>query len=331
VSGHACGYRDGRHALLARLDALTRELAEAQAWGAARDGECGKLRAQIDALLARLEGERRAFAELAREHGAPAAPPPAATAPAVAPPAAPPVAPRARGERRAAIVVGFAALVAGSALGAGTRLPSVLVTSVRSAGARSAPPADGPTPAERLPGGPGAVDASALLPLARRLARGNGAEFASFRARGVRPDGTLDVGAQGAPPPATLLFVRPLDPTADQPPGTARPAPPAAGAYAIDVTRGGMQRPRPVPMPDDITGNPVREPRCSLRQLWGAARAAGAPAGAVATVAYEASRAPGPRGDRVFVGWHFAVEGTPFAFRMSDEECLQGYVPLTDG
>ncbi len=64
---------------------------------------------------------------------------------------------------------------------------------------------------------------------------------------------------------------------------------------------------------------PTPEPRCSPRQLWDAARRAGAPEGAVATIAYETAIGRGP-------SWHFEIQGTRFAFDVSDANCERGVV-----
>jgi hypothetical protein len=296
-------YRDDRQALRDQLDELTRELADLRAKGVegGREEELAGLRAKVEELGGQLDQDRRALAELAGELAAfePRADKPPTPS---APPSGMPLAP--------VMWAGGLALLA-------------LVLALPRTSGQPAAEATIAVDAARLPGGPGAVDLKALLPLAReQLKPHEGAEFAGFRARYVRSDGTLDLQARGYSPEATFTFVQqraapPRDPSL--PVGVGQGLSPMATAYEVEVTKVGLKRPSFGQLSPFPLQGPTPEPRCSPRQLWDAARRAGAPEEAVATIAYETTIGRGP-------SWHFEIQDTPFAFDVSDANCERGIV-----
>lgn len=302
------GYRDDRQALRDQLDELTRELAELRAKGVegAREDELAGLRAKVEELGGQLDQDRQALAKLAGELAAfepQADKPPTPSAPSSGSPLAPLM------WAGGLLVFAIASVLALTPSG-----PAVDATIA--------------VDAARLPGGPGAVDLKALLPLAReQLRQHEGAEFAGFRARYVRSDGTLDLQAKGYSPEVTFTFVQqqaapPRDPSL--PVGVGQGLSPMATAYEVEVRKGGLKRPSlGLSSPFPLQG-PAPEPRCSPRQLWDAARRVGAPEGAVATIAYEMTIGRGP-------SWHFEIQDTPFAFDVSDARCERGVVEAGAG
>jgi hypothetical protein len=80
-----------------------------------------------------------------------------------------------------------------------------------------------------------------------------------------------------------------------------------------------------------FSGDAVPDPRCSLADVWKAAREAGAPEGAVAIVTYKRDpvsplRLLGRRDASSFANdsgaaWLFRIEGTKVALRIEDPSC----------
>lgn len=161
-----------------------------------------------------------------------------------------------------------------------------------------------------IEGDPARFDAVAGLAQALALA-GPGARLESFRASGVRRDGTLDLTARYTPAPlASYALHRPAAAPDPAPPLGAGGSPDGRWyqAVRVDAYRPGQQRQvtsvgggigvryryvnRGLDLDEGaVTGAPdepaITPPACTLARLWADAAAAGAPAEAVAQISYD--------------------------------------------
>jgi hypothetical protein len=277
------GYRDDWEARQQQLDALRQEVADAKG---RLDEERAHL-ADLEARVAALKGE---------------APPPEPVKDAQAQP---------KPATRWPILIALVPL-------------GVFLLLFIFAGGRSSPPPPLPSPLANIVGAPHAVDPLAQLPAARKLAI-PGAELTSIELRYVKPDGTIDLepppdhgtGRAGftfvvAPPPSRVDPCAPLG----------APKPPGEPFRGSDVTLDAQG----LRVASSVGGNgsfmvfglrttPLPEPACTTRQIWDAARAAGAPTNAVAHLTYRRSYG----GDRP--SWDFKIDGTSYAYTIADPEC----------
>ena len=171
-----------------------------------------------------------------------------------------------------------------------------------------------PEIAPAIPGAPHAVDAMALLAEARRLA-GERKELVSIQASYVKSDGLLDLEGPGYAGSVIYTFVDPTppDPPADPslPLGAPKPSSPPPTQTRVILNHSGFQVDHAFFGP----GQSIPEPHCSIRDVWRAAIAAGAPSEAVAIITYrhDTSLAMTPDGKldrRDGPIWQFRIQGT---------------------
>jgi hypothetical protein len=273
------GYRDDGARQAPQLEQLQRDVAEASE----RLNEDHEQLADLEARLAALKGDV-----------SPAPPPPAQPSSTQRP-------------RRVFIVGGWlaAALVIGLILRrTSERFPPV-------------------SPVADIPGAPHAIDPVALLPAAQKLAI-PGAELTEIELHYVRPDGTLDLKPRMDDRMGSAQFtfvVMPPPPAVDSslPLGAAKPAGEYRGSR-VRLDEGGLRAEHSVGGAGTFTvfGRPmntVPAPRCTTRQVWEAALAAGAPSHAVALLTYH-------RGSRTTRPvWDFKINGSFDEFTIGDPEC----------
>lgn len=179
-----------------------------------------------------------------------------------------------------------------------------------------------PSPLAAIAGAPHHVDPSALLPRAQALAT-PGARLSGFQASYVASDGTLDLDApEGhghssleitfviAPPPVEVDPSAPLGgpKPQGQPYRGSKVRLDGSGFHADHREGGGFMI-----FPFATTAVPA--PRCTTRQVWDAAKLAGAPVNAVAQLTYRASYL-----DKNPV-WELKIEDTKYAYTIGDPEC----------
>lgn len=181
------------------------------------------------------------------------------------------------------------------------------------------------------PGDPRAFDPVASYAQVARHA-GVDARLQSFEAVQVTASGTLDLLVRRVPGPRVAYrFVLPAAAPADAPPlGAGAPEDGrwwqeievqvtrpgerrrvrsigAGGQVDVQYVSRGMQR-LASPVSGRAPATAVAAPRCPLRTLWAAAIARGAPAQAVATIAYDAD------------GYAWSIPGTRWSFEF-DADC----------
>ena len=306
-------YRDERDALRARLAELERDLAEARADldREAIKKQLAALSAQVAEATAQVEDDRAALGEVAaslQKLQASIAPAPAqgAGAPAKA------SADAASSPGNAVVflipIVGFVLLGAIFAL-------------LRSA---PAPAADPNAAVAAIPGAPHAVDPIALLPMARERARVR-TSLVSIEARYVGENGRVDLRAPSYMGSITYTFgERPPEvaPDPSAPLGAPKPSRgmPSQSEVKIDIS--GIHA---EPVMIGFSGQEVPDPKCTLEDVWKAAREAGAPEGAVAILDYKHDRliAFGTKsaGTDSGAAWIFRIEGTDIHMRIEDPSC----------
>ena len=173
-----------------------------------------------------------------------------------------------------------------------------------------------------LAGAPHHVVPEEVLPRAKELAL-PGSRLSSIHASYVASDGTLDLDAPAGhgrsrlevtyviePPPVVV------DPSA--PLGAPRPPSEPYRGSKVDLDLTGFRvenagaggfvifQYRQTPLPD---------PHCTTREVWAAAKLAGAPSNAVAQLTYPSSfghRQP---------AWEFKIDDTSYAYTIGDPEC----------
>jgi hypothetical protein len=305
-------YRDDRAALHQQLDALRREVEDLRA--ASTDGadneRVSALSKEVAAVLARLDGDREALQKLAaslaslresrgtsspatseQEKAAPS--PSTATAPSVR-------------NRLLLLYCGAAAMVACIIIWIAGRPDAALKKE---------------DPLRGIPGAPQHVDPSLLLPRMEALAP-NTSLLTEIDAWYVSDDGTLDLTAGAYEANAKFSFTLPAPP----PPPVDTSVPLGArrtdvrfapGTSCFQIDRNGISK--------DLCAeasamrlfgeSPVPRPTCSLRAVWAAALAAGAPAKAVAHITYK--RALLAKSS----AWHFVIADTPHTYFVSDPGC----------
>jgi hypothetical protein len=296
-SGEVTSYRDDRESLRQRVSELEEELArirDANEHDELRK-ELTSLSERVAAATTKLDEERDGLSDLAaRIDGL-------RRKTTNEPPVAPP---------RRFVAVGLIAVACAIAL---------LV--VYFAGRTQTEPAIAPA----IPGAPHAVDAMALLAEARRLA-GSNKELVSIQAMYVKSDGTLDLEGPGYAGSVVYTFVdrSPPDPPPDPslPLGAPRPSKPPPTQTRVILNRSGFQVDHAFFGP----GQSIPEPHCSIRDVWGAAIAAGAPSEAVAIITYRhdtslAMTAEGKLDQRKGPVWQFRIEGTTHDHDIDPANC----------
>jgi hypothetical protein len=313
-------YRDERDALRARLDGLERELAELREGPDREEAkrQLAELSAKVAEATGRLEGERAALSEVAEaiqklrtSLGAPEKPEAPAAKPAESPTSTSGV-PTGTG-----IFLGIAACIL-----------AVGIFIFDNTSSSQPAPSEG---VSQVPGAPSAADPVALLPAARdkSLIRHS---LISIEARYVGSNGLVDLNAKGYQGSVTYTFggtppAPPPDPSL--PLGAPQPSPPMPRQARVTLDLSGM---RAEPVLFGFSGVAVPDPKCSLADVWKAAREAGAPEGAVAIVTYKrdplsplslfgrrdlAAAAEADSG----VAWFFRIEGTSIDLRIEDPTC----------
>jgi len=170
----------------------------------------------------------------------------------------------------------------------------------------------------RVPGSPMAVDPLAGLALAFANVPA-GYALTGIDAWHVSDDGSIDMtstayrgrveyNAAGAPTASP-------EASSSAPLG-ARPSPTLSFVpeESFTLDRAGLAHSRSQPF-GLITPPRVPRPHCSTREVWAAARTAGAPAGAVAHLSYAQSRT------QEAPSWSFEISDTPYRFEISDLTC----------
>jgi len=176
-----------------------------------------------------------------------------------------------------------------------------------------------------VPGDPTRFDPVAAFPKAAAYA-GPSTKFLALDANYVREDGTVDLEARYVPDSVSTIYYfvqpQPSSDDTDVPIGVRTVRRSKFLEVFIGIRRtdwdhfdggwfhGGMSRSttndsiiygdtqaHPVPETFDT---PTPPPRCSFAKLWAIARQRGAPAGAVAVIAYDST------------GYRFRIDGTPF-------------------
>jgi len=280
------GYRDDRAAREEQLQQLQREIADAKA----KLTEDHKVLEELAERAASLEGRD----------------PPIAPAPSTAPEGAEPPAPKS--SFPLALGLALAAVIAIGGFMSRNTTPATPT------------PTPAPSPLAGIPGAPHHVDPSAVLPSARALALA-GAELTQIHATYVASDGTFDLDAPAlhgrgrlevtyvvAPPPVKVDPAAPL--------GAPRPPPEPSRGTQVDLDFRGLHATHDQGGAFGMLAlhvTPVAEPKCTARQVWDAAKRAGAPDNAVAQLTYSS-----------FLGramWDFTIDGTSYAFKIGDPEC----------
>lgn len=145
------------------------------------------------------------------------------------------------------------------------------------------PPA--PPTTEGLVGHPAQVDPIAALPLAQQLSERD--QLRRIAATGVGSDGTVNLELPAAGVRYEFDSAKGEGPEAPRPPGTVRHAR-YCGRRTVQIERNGIaaEPDQPKAPCRSRSGEPLPEPRCSLRQIWAHALKRGAPAEARATIEY---------------------------------------------
>lgn len=319
-------YRDERDALRARLEELERELTELREGPDREEAkrQLAALSAKVAEATAKLDGERAALGEVAASIQK-------LTTSLGGSDAAAPAGPKA-GEAGASGAANGAGSGGGmfAFLGISVAILATGYLMLRSS-ASSAP--DDPFAAVRdLPGAPHAVDPVALLPRARLMARSM-QYLVSIEARYVASTGLVDLRAPTYMGTIAYTFgERPPDPAPNPSAPLGAPAPrggmPSQAKVVVD-----LQGMKADPVLLGFSGQEVPEPKCTLAQVWSAARGAGAPEGAVAIVTYQRDplnplsrlgrrepREESAQGDSGNA-WIFHIDGTQIRLRIEDPTC----------
>jgi hypothetical protein len=297
-------FRDEHTALLERIARLEDDLATERGDGAKHDDlarELDELTKRVARALERTNTDREALADVSqaldrvRRKVAPAAEAPSA-------PSEEPRTPNTAASSRtlSLVIVGVFALVA------------VVFFSRR----KQSPPAI-ETPAT--------LDATAVVEEARKYAIDQGlpatGRLVRIKAQYASSDGLVHLREPTYEASVELVFVAPLES-----PRAASPAPLGARSDLFEIqtessvvfARSGVR----VTGTQSVGDVSVPNPRCTVADVWKAARAEGAPANAVATLTYEegvvitanasVDRAP---------HWHFEIASTRYTYDISDSDC----------
>jgi FMN phosphatase YigB (HAD superfamily) len=204
------------------------------------------------------------------------------------------------------------------ALGGGLLLLLVLVAVCATQG-RPPPPDPALELARQLPGFPHQIDPVALLPAVRKAAGATRPlRLVSIKARYAGAQGLVDLDGPGYQGAVEYLFRQEAPP--EPPPAGPRPPrgarrtaePILTTDWSLSLNRDGLTVRRNIFAAGFSALVP--DPSCSVRQVWVAARAAGAPARAVARLEYQ-SLLGGQ------AGWSFEIDGTGFEMKISDPGC----------
>lgn len=310
-------YRDEREALRARLAELERDLAEARADldREAIQKQLAALSAQVAEATAQVEDDRAALGEVAaslQKLQAAIAPAPA---PAPAQGAGAPAKASADAASSPGNAVVFLIAIVGFVLLGG------IFALLRSA---PAPAADPNAAVAAIPGAPHAVDPIALLPVARKRAYAR-MSLVSIEARYVGPNGRVDLRAPSYMGSITYTFgERPPEvaPDPSAPLGAPKPSRGMPSQSEVKIDLSGIHA---EPVMIGFSGQEVPDPKCTLEDVWKAAREAGAPEGAVAILSYKHDRpfAFGAKsaGTDSGAAWLFHIEGTEIHMRIEDPSC----------
>lgn len=324
-NGPMSSYRDERDALRARLAALEAEVADLREGPDREEAkrQLAELSAKVAEATAKLEGERAALSEVAEaiqklrvslepdknnnlepdenKYKEPEPPKTPATS---------------------------SGLPVGTGIFLGISL-AILAVAFFLLKASSSPP-DPHAAVMQVPGAPHAVDPIALLPTARAqsLVRES---LVSIEARFVGSNGLVDLDAKGYMGSISYTFGEtPPEPPPDPsiPVGAPQPSRPMPTQARVRLDRAGLQE---EPVLIGFSSAAVPDPKCSLADVWKAAREAGAPEGAVAVVTYKRDpilpiRLLGRRDAASFAkdsgaAWLFVIEGTAISLRIEDPTC----------
>jgi hypothetical protein len=204
---------------------------------------------------------------------------------------------------------------------------AIVLLVLRSSPSRSPDPA---AALAQIPGAPHAVDPVALIPMARQKALVP-KSLVSIEARYVGSNGLVDLDAKGYMGSISYTFGEtPPEPPPDPsiPVGAPQPSRPMPTQARVRLDRAGLQE---EPVLIGFSSAAVPDPKCSLADVWKAAREAGAPEGAVAVVTYKRDpilpiRLLGRRDAASFAkdsgaAWLFVIEGTAISLRIEDPTC----------
>ncbi len=308
-------YRDDRAALRIRLQQLEQQLAEVQDEDkrAQVREQLAKLAAQVSEATSRIERDRIALDELQegieslqQQVGGSDEPEPTDSAntgdETVKLPTTTGVPPRNK-KLLVAVIAGIVALFAVCyiiAVGSKQRKPDQSFTR--------------PKPTVDLPGFPHSVDPGALLPIARRESKVK-ENLISIKADYVNSAGLVDLKNDKFNGRIEFAFgYQPPQPPDDPSRPVGAPKPPGKSAHigTVRVNQWGMHA---SDSPSYVSYRPVSDPRCSFKQVWDAARQAGAPANAVAIIKYSRNILSSE------AVWEFEIRGTNHKYRVDDATC----------
>jgi hypothetical protein len=165
----------------------------------------------------------------------------------------------------------------------------------------------GPPTAEGLDGYPSRVDPLAALRAARSLTERD--QLRRIVASGVSSDGTVDLERAQSSVRYELDSAAGEGPQAPRAPGTL-PRGTHCGRQTVHVRRKGIQAAPDQPRSPCAAshGEPLPEPRCSLRQIWQVAIERGAPPDGRASIDYFRAHG-GP-------AWRFSMQGSRVRFTL---------------
>ncbi|MBW2453469.1 MAG: hypothetical protein JRI68_03115 [Deltaproteobacteria bacterium] len=332
-------YRDDRSALKQRLEELEEELAELR-----DDGKREQVQAQLEALTkrvaeatAQLDEERGALEEvtaalgdLRKAAGLDQPPKKRAVQPAASQPGQPVVPAGDGGKVATQRQVNTILVVFGVAV-----LLILVIVAVLVGGDAASPIMQRGEPESdelaSVPGAPHAVDPVAVLPLARSQAKVQG-ELVRIVALRVGDNGLVDLDAPSYQGWISYTFQETTPapaPDPSVPVGVLRPAEPSTREARVRLDKSGIRGAAPTSYPAALARlRSVDGPTCTPARVWQAARKAGAPAGAVATLTYRAATStdlragksdpPRVAGEPV---WELKIEGTSFKLLVADKSC----------
>ena len=172
---------------------------------------------------------------------------------------------------------------------------------------------------------PAKLDATALLPVARAKATAAGlaadGKLAKISAFYVGSDGLARSGPSFSGRIEYEFFAAPDPPVPSPsvPLGAPRAAPTMYQHFTVAFNEGDEGRVEQTLVPI-LFQEAVPDPKCTLANVWAAAREAGAPPDAVAVIEYQQATVPTP-GKARQPQWTFEIRTTAIKLTISDEDC----------